>query len=343
MIMKKSEFTLKEIAHQAGLSLATIDRAMNNRSGVRPATLKRVKQALLELKKQQAQIFMVGRKFMVDVVVEAPDRFSNLLRSALEQELQALNPAVFRCRFHMAEVLQPQAIVDQLRQIARRGSHGVLLKAPDLPEIVEAVNAVAAKGIPVITVVTDIPHSKRLAYVGIDNRAAGETAAYLIGTWLKGVKATILVTLSSSGFRGEEEREMGFRSALRQNHPQMSIVEVSGGLGKNQATGDLVRAALANDANICAVYSVGGGNIAVLRAFNEMRRELVVFIAHDLDQDNMKLLKQKKLNAVLHHNLTADMQTCCRLIMQAGGALPLQKINLLSVIQVITPYNLPIA
>ncbi len=341
--MKKSEFTLKEIAHQAGLSLATIDRVINARPGVKPSTLKRVKQALRELKNQQDQIFMVGRKFMIDVLVEAPDRFSELLRGALEQELQALNPAVFRCRFHMAEIIEPEKITTQLRQIGLRGSHGVLLKAPDLPEIIEAVDALMQKGIPVITVVTDIPHSKRLAYVGIDNRAAGETAAYLTGSWLGKSKATVLVTLSSLGFRGEEEREMGFRKALRQNYPHLNMVEVSEGFGKNQATGELVIEALRKNGDICAVYSVGGANTAVVKAFAEMKRKIHVFIAHDLDADNMRLLKQAKLNAVLHHNLNTDMHICCRLILQANGALPGQNINPLSSIQVITPFNIPLA
>ena len=341
--MKKSEFTLKQISHQAGLSLATIDRAMNARPGVKPSTLKRVKQALRELRNQQDQIFMLGRKFMIDVVAEAPDRFTELLRAALEQELQALNPAVFRCRFHMAEIIRPEKIIAQLRQIGLRGSHGVLLKAPDLPEIVEAVNALVEKNIPVITVVTDIPHSKRLAYVGIDNRAAGETAAYLVGSWLEKRKASVLVTLSSVGFRGEEEREMGFRKALRQHYKHLASVEISEGFGKNQATGELVAEALRKNPDICAVYSVGGANIAVLQAFIDMKRKVHVFIAHDLDVDNVKLLKQSKLNAVLHHNLKADMHTCCRLIMQANGALRNQNINPLSAIQVITPFNIPLA
>jgi len=339
--MKKSDFTLKEIAHQAGLSLATIDRVMNARPGVRPSTSKRVKQALRELKNQQDQISIVGRKFMIDVLVEAPDRFIELLRNALETELQAMHPAVFRCRFHTGEIIRPEKIIAQLRQIGLRGSQGVLLKAPDLPEIVEAVDALTQKGIPVITLVTDIPHSKRLAYVGIDNRAAGQTAAYLMGSWLKSSKATVLVTLSSVGFRGEEEREMGFRKALRQNYPHLNLVEVSEGFGKNQATGELVADALRHNPDICAVYSIGGANTAVVEAFAGMGRQIHVFIAHDLDVDNLKLLKQSKLSAVLHHNLKADMYTCCRLILQASGALPNQDINPLSAIQVITPFNIP--
>jgi LacI family transcriptional regulator len=339
--MNKHGFTLKEISHQAGLSLATIDRVMNARPSVRMATVLRVKQALRELRDQQEQVFLIGRKFMIDVVVEAPDRFSNLLRDSLESELPSLRPAVFRCRFHVAEVFETQKLIKLLKQIAVRGSHGVILKAPDHPDIVAAIDLLAEKGIPVITVVTDIQHARRLAYVGIDNRAAGETAAYLMGMWLPRRKATILVTLSSTGFRGEEEREIGFRKAIRENYRHLSLVEVSGGFGRSAPTADLVGAALRNNANICAAYSVGGANYAVLKAFSQMNRTPHVFIAHDLDADNLSLLKQHKLSAVLHHNLKLDMNTCCRLILQVNGALPRQQINTLSPIQVITPFNVP--
>jgi LacI family transcriptional regulator len=64
----------------------------------------------------------------------------------------------------------------------------------------------------------------------MDNRAAGETAAYLIGEWLGAAKAKILATLSSNRFRGEEEREIGFRRPLRTRYPNLGLVEASEGL-----------------------------------------------------------------------------------------------------------------
>ena len=70
-----------------------------------------------------------------------------------------------------------------------------------------------------VTFVTDVPFSRRLAYVGVDNRAAGATAAYLITRWEPGQAGGVLVTLSSSSFRGEEEREIGFRATMRELAP----------------------------------------------------------------------------------------------------------------------------
>src|SRR5205809_7157237 len=41
-----SPLTLRDIARQAGVSLATVDRVLHNRPGVRPDTVRRVKEAI---------------------------------------------------------------------------------------------------------------------------------------------------------------------------------------------------------------------------------------------------------------------------------------------------------
>src|SRR5262249_28403608 len=157
-----------------------------------------------------------------------------------EAEMPTLRPAVFRARYHFSEVAETRALAALLDSVSRRGSHGLLLKAPDEPEVAAAVNRLVGRGVPVATLVTDVANCDRIAYVGIDNRAAGETAAYLIGEWLGETRAKILVTVSSNRFRGEEEREIGFRRRLRERYPHLGVVDVSEGLGIDRATGFLV-------------------------------------------------------------------------------------------------------
>jgi LacI family transcriptional regulator len=200
-----------DIAAQAGLSRATVDRVLHGRPGVRAATVAQVEQAPAELDRQQSQIRLSGRTFLVDLVMLTPDRFGTAVSTALELELPSLQPAAFRARLRLSEESDPGAAAADLMAVARRGSDGVILKAPDDPRVVEAVDALAAAAIPVVTFVTDVPFSRRVAHVGVDNRAAGATAAYLVTRWSRSEPGGVLVTLSSSTFRGEEEREVGFR------------------------------------------------------------------------------------------------------------------------------------
>ncbi|WP_284945397.1 LacI family DNA-binding transcriptional regulator [Acidisoma cladoniae] len=335
------DFLVKEIAVQAGVSEATVDRVLNRRGGVRSLTVQRVTEAMDALTTQSRQRALTGRRFTIDLVMEAPTRFSAEVRIALETELPMLQPAVFRSRFHLTEALPTTEMVETLERIGRRGSHGVILKARDLPEVVAAVDRLVRAGIPVVTIATDLPHARRCAYVGIDNRAAGETAAYLIGAWLGALPAKILVTLSSNRFRGEEEREVGFRQALRLRHPTIGIVEISEGHGIDRETAALARRALTEDDAILGAYSIGGGNTAVLAAFADVGRPCMVYVAHDLDSDNARLLRAGRVSAVLHHDLRQDMRLACRHIMQAQGALRDSPGPALSAVQIITPFNLP--
>jgi LacI family transcriptional regulator len=337
------QFPLKVVALQAGVSVATVDRVLKQRGGVRRYTVRRVMQALDELGRQSEQVGLSGRKFMIDVVMVAPQRFTDAVRVALEAELPSLHPAVLRSRFHLHETLEAERIVDLLDRIKKNGSHGVLLKAPDLPPVIAAVGRLVTAGIPVVTLVSDISGSARSTYVGMDNRAAGETAAYLIGQWIGvGKKQEVLVTLSSNRFHGEEEREMGFRRALREHQHHLRIVEVSEGNGIDGATEALVRQALSDHPDITAVYSIGGGNAAIVKAFLHAGRRCNVFIGHDLDADNLALLKSGAINAVLYHDLRQDMRRACQDILRAQGALPtLKKTMPLSGIQIVTPFNMP--
>lgn len=150
----------------------------------------------------------------------------------------------------------------------------------------------------------------------------------------------MLVTVSSSTFRGEDEREIGLRAAMRQMAPGRAVREVTDANGVDAAMLEAVSAVLEEDSTIDAIYSVGGGNAATARAFERAGRRVSAFITHDLDADNLVLLRQHRISAVLH-DLRADMRSACRLVMQAHGALPGVPHSLPSHVQVITPYNEP--
>jgi LacI family transcriptional regulator len=332
-------YKVREIAQQCGLSEATVDRVLNERPGVRENTRAEVAQAIKDLDKQRAQLRLSGRRYLIDVVMQTPTRFSDAFRAAVEAELPSFAPAVLRARFHLWESGTTASTVDQLANL--RGSHGVILKAPDEPEVAAAIDQLVASGTPVVTYTTDVPASGRCGYVGIDNHAAGATAAYLLRQWLDAANvasAAVLITLSRNVFRGEGEREVGFRSGLRGSG--LNVVDVTDSDGLDASNERLVLDALRRHPEIEAVYSVGGGNTATVAAFEKLGRVCRVFVAHDLDADNRRLLREGRISVVLHNDLRADARLALRLLLQERGALPVEPVRSVPV-QVVTPYNIP--
>ncbi|MCV0425354.1 MAG: LacI family DNA-binding transcriptional regulator [Roseibium sp.] len=333
-------FPVKEIALQAGLSTATVDRVLNNRAHVSPQTRVRVRDAIEELSSQEGQFAAKGRRIFLDIVVEAPSRFSREIRRAVENVLHDFHPAAIRSRFAMAEIMTAKDCAAILARIKKRGSQGVCLKARDTPEVRAAIGELVAKNIPVLTIFTDIPGSQRLAYAGLNNVSAGKTAAYLMLNFLKPDDETVLTTLSQRAFQGEVDRFQAFKSELLLHRPDLKLIDASGGGGLNPRTGIDVGEKIKGQARIAGVYSMGGGNQAILKSLEESGQQPSIFIAHDLDEDNLDLLRSDRLTFVLHHDIRADMKSAIRHILAFHG-LGEAPGSSESDIGVVTPMNIP--
>src|SRR6202165_5324678 len=130
-------YKVREIAQQSQLSEATVDRVLNKRPGVRENTRAEVLQAIADLDKQRAQLRLNGRRYLIDVVMQTPQRFSDAFCAAVEAELPAFAPAMLRARFHLWESGSTAQRVTPRARV--RGSQGVFLRARDGPEVAEAL------------------------------------------------------------------------------------------------------------------------------------------------------------------------------------------------------------
>lgn len=298
-------FSIKDIAHQAGLSTATVDRVMHARPGVRPRTAQRVQAAIRELEAQEAQLAMSGRKLMVDVIVEAPQAFLDTLDLGLRRELPLIQTAIFRARRDLRARFPEPAIVAALERAARLKSDGVILMAPDTPPIRTAVAGLVAREVPVVTLATDMPGTPRTGYAGLDNAVTGETAAWLMRKWIGAEAPRILLTQRNAAFRGEAEREAGFRAAMARLCPEAQLTLLVQGEEGAAFARRVAEAAQATAAE--GLYSIGGGNRALVGALRcKGARPLI--IGHDLDPENRALLAEGALDAVLYHELGDDIR-----------------------------------
>ncbi|MFK3703921.1 LacI family DNA-binding transcriptional regulator (plasmid) [Klebsiella michiganensis] len=333
------KFTIKQIAAQAGVSKATVDRALHKRGAVHAQTQRRIRQAINDLELQERTNLASGRTVAVDVILHTPQRFSRLVCDALIDEIHRFAPFRLNLRFHCFETIS----VREMRKLMLRcanDSYGIVLKAENHPLLARTIDELQKHRVPVVTLVTDIPQSKRLRYIGIDNLSAGRTAAYLMSQWLRNAALDVAVVLSSQNFLGEEERVSGFSAALRTMAPTLSPIRISEGYGMDDPTFEVMCRALRANPRLQAVYCVGGGNAAILRAFAACNREIATYLGHDVDEENRRLLLEGKINAVIQHDLHQDARAVFQTLLVFHGFLaPRDLTSPWSVVNVITPYN----
>lgn len=124
-------YLLENIALQADVSLALVDRVLH----------RRVNQAIAERDRHRTTLGIAGRKLLPDLVMEVPRRFTDAVRHSLEAELPRLVPAILRVRHHFAELRMTHEAVALLGAIRRQGTDGLSLKVADLPRISGAAAA----------------------------------------------------------------------------------------------------------------------------------------------------------------------------------------------------------
>ncbi len=334
---------VRDIAEQAGLSAATVDRVLHARPGVSARAVRAVETAMLDLDRQATQLRLAKRTLIVDVIVDAPTRFRDVVRQAGQEALASLRPATVRVRFHESDDADPAAVARTVDAVGASGrtSHGIVLKAPDDARVAAAVQRASDRGVPTVTLVTDVGGSGRIAYVGLDNTAAGATAAYLLSHFMAGRPGAVLASVSHRAFLGEQERFAAFCERLALLDPSRRVLTLPDVRGDDDAMEQATAAALTRHPEVVGVYSMGGGNAGLARALESAGRGGTPFVAHDLDADNLPLLRSAAVTVVLHHDLRADLRAGLTQVLRAHRLVPGAPTSLPSQPQVVTPWNVP--
>jgi len=338
--MNQNKFSIKQIAAQAAVSTATVDRVINNRDGVKQYTRDRVFNAINELEEQSKKVKFSGRRFYVDIILHTPKRYSDLAKENILNILPSMQPFTISPRFHFFEQASIDELTDNMMHIIENGTHGLIVKLPDDYRIRVAIDNAFLAGIPTVTFNTDIRQSKRIKFIGMDHHVAGQTAAFLMGQWLRNEKETILISTANLSFRNEAERENGFRQTMRQNYSHLQMNEISGGQGLYEPTYHQVCKYLERGGKATTIYSIGGANSAILNAYEEHNMPIKLYLAHDLDEPNKNLLAQHKIHAVLNHNIERDARHSFLHILKFHNQVNYEKPFTQSRINIITPYNL---
>ena len=123
------------------------------------------------------------------------------------------------------ETYDPKAEKEEFLKVVHRQipPAGILVSAAD-PELMrEAIDAADAAGIPVITIDSDSPKSKRLTFIGTNNYVAGQMSGELLAKELNGKGSVVLFSIP--GQENLDERVEGCRRVLARN-PGIKILQV---------------------------------------------------------------------------------------------------------------------
>lgn len=311
--------TVHDIAHAAGVSLATVDRVLNARPGVRNVTREKVEQAISDLgyvRDLAAANLAKGRTYSLCFILPANDN-SFMLRLRQEVQDAIRRSAVERTQIEIVDVqaFNADALVSAMNEVLTRRPDGVALVAVDAPEVRAAVDRLKDAGIAVVTLVSDLSASSRDHFAGIDNSAAGRTAANLMGRFLSRVDGRVAILAGSMLVRDHRERLEGFLAVLTADFPRVALLPVIEARDDPALVETMVRETLRRHPDISGIYSLGAGNrglIRVLKGTSASSRPVV--IAHELTPSTREALQSDLIDAVLNQDPGHEVRSAVRVL-----------------------------
>ncbi len=310
--------TVHDIAKNAGVSLATVDRVLNQRPGVRPATVEHVQEVIEKIGYvRDVAAANLARQRNYQFVFVVPDLasafFSQLSDVIHEAKMRA---SVDRMDISIVRVPpnDPHALVTELEKLDPQSLNGIAIMAPETPHVRDAIKRLKDRGVSIVGIISDLPNSDIDQFVGINNMAAGRTAGLLLGRFLGPQPAEILVLAGSMQARDHVERRQGFDAIMTEKFPHVSVLPTVEAWDDSHLMEELVSRSLAARPEIRAIYSIASGNSGLAAALSRRQHDRKFVIVHELTDTSRNALERDLFDAVIKQDVGHIVRSAVRMM-----------------------------
>jgi LacI family transcriptional regulator len=320
--------TLHDVAREAGLSVATVDRVLNARERVREDTAHRVYEAARRVGYHAAPL--IGQRVndarprvrLGVVLHKERQAFYRQFRAEIEKAVAGATDIRASVQVAFSHSQSPAEFVALMEAMAPKVDI-VAATAVAHAEVTEAVRRITDSGVPCIALLNDFAQGVRQHYIGLNNMKVGRIAAQMIGLATH-TPGKIAVFIGGTRWHGHELRETGFRSYLREHAPTFQVLDTLVNLETRQLTYEATLDLLGRHPDLRGIYCAGGGMEGAIAALQETRAAgEVALVVNELTPESRAALISRHVTMVIStplQRLCADLVTIAADAAQTGIA-----------------------
>ncbi len=303
--------TIRDLSVAAGVSVATVNRVLAGSGKVGPATMQRVLEAAQSvgfygLGAVQQRVASAQPQHRLGVIVQTPHRlFSQAIEKNLEtvaEEFSQAGDGEALLRFEHLDDLSPESVAARMLAVGETvDAIGVV--AAEHPIVTDAIDRLAARGVPVIALVSPLSARAHVGFVGLDGWKVGRMAAWVFGHLCKAAPGKLGILVGTHRYRCHDQNESGFRSYFREHaNERITLLEPQSTFESDAIAREVTEKLLRSHADLAGLYVSGGGIGGALAALRDSGRSgQVVTVGYDLLDSTRAGLLDGSLTVVISH------------------------------------------
>lgn len=306
--MKKTEVTLKDIARETGVSVATVDRALHNRGEINEKTKQRIMQKAKELGYQPnmlARSLVMKKSFRVAATIpDSPLFFWDEMEAGLRFSAENFAPLGIRMTVMRYDSFNFVEIVKNIKTFLHEQYDAIILRPHDVPLILDALNECVAKGVKIVMLNDTVPATDYLFYVGPNDVETGLAAGQIMGLFVDGLPRGKLgiARNSSTNSYSLRQRYNYFCKQIKQQCPQIEVVDVSEEIEKRMGKTsiyEITKYYLDHYPDLVAIYNDSGTVMEVAECVRKHAKKKVFVVGHEISPEISECLKDGTIDAVV--------------------------------------------
>lgn len=297
--------TSQQVADMAGVSRATVDRALKNRGRVRPEVAERIKKIAEEIgyhPNQAARALALAKNpIKIGIIIQSAETpFMQSVLNGVNEARKEIERGGGKVKICCIDGVDAEQVIDCIKELREAGMNGIALVPAEDHRIKLEINCLVEKyQIPVVTLNSDISDSKRICFIGQDNERAGEVAAGLMAEILEKDCEVVVITGSVSN-PALNSRTRGFKKILGVLRPDIKIIKTYYIRDDNQEAEAVAGKMLAMHPNIKGIFVSAPAVSGICNALYQQKKENIIkLIANDVLDENIENLKKGAINFLI--------------------------------------------
>ncbi len=297
--------TIVAIAHKAGVSRGTVDRALNGRGRVDAAVAEKIWQIAREMgyvPKHRSSL--PGKDIRIGVITALSKTafISEINRGIADASARLAERGVTVIARALREQDEEEMLA-AIEEMRYRRVSGLAIMPQGGDRTRNALNDIAGRdGFPVVMLNSELAGARKLCYVGMDNRQSGRVAAGLMAA-LTGEKGRVLIITGYFSNSVDNARIDGFVEETKKSFPHIEVTGVHCCFEETAEVEKIVASALTVSPPPDGIFIVSGGQAGIAAALEKLqlpRRPYV--IAYDMTAENRQALQEKKMDFLIDQN-----------------------------------------